>query len=117
MQREFVYTSQFEKSWQKLGFTDNDLFDLETELLRNPQIGDVVPETGGLRKFRVPAKGHGKRGGARVAYVDFVFAEKIYLIAAYAKNEKVDLSKDETKQISKMILSLTRDLKKGRKQK
>lgn len=39
MQREFVDTSQFEKAWQNLGFTDNDLLDLENELLRNPQIG------------------------------------------------------------------------------
>lgn len=117
MQREFVYTTQFEKAWQKLGFTDDDLIDLENELLRNPQIGDVVPETGGLRKFRVPAKGHGKRGGARIAYVDFVFAKKIYLIAAYSKNEKDDLSKDETKQIRKVIESLAKELKKGSEQK
>jgi hypothetical protein len=86
MRREFVYTMQFEKAWQKLGFTDDDLLYLEDVLLKNPQIGDVVPGTGGLRKFRIPANEHGKRGGARVAYVDFVFAEKIYLITAYAKN-------------------------------
>ena len=60
MQREFVYTEQFERAWQKLGFTDDDLIELERKLLKNPQLGDVVPETGGLRKFRIPANGREK---------------------------------------------------------
>lgn len=113
MQRVFVYTSYFEKAWQRLGFNDDDLCDLENELLKNPKVGDVVSGTGGLRKFRIPANGHGKRGGARVTYVDFIFAEKIYFIAAYAKNEKDDLTKDEKKNISKVIKVIENGLKKG----
>jgi hypothetical protein len=32
----------------------------------NPEAGDVVPETGGVRKVRWAAQGKGKRGGVRV---------------------------------------------------
>jgi hypothetical protein len=32
----------------------------------NPEAGDVIPETGGVRKVRWSRSGTGKRGGARV---------------------------------------------------
>ncbi len=32
----------------------------------DPEGGDVIPESGGLRKRRVPLPGRGKRGGARI---------------------------------------------------
>ena len=41
---------------------------LQNELLRNPEAGDVIKDTGGLRKMRFadPRRGKGKRGGLRV---------------------------------------------------
>lgn len=35
----------------------------------NPECGVILQGTGGVRKVRVPAKGHGKSGGARVVYL------------------------------------------------
>lgn len=52
----------------------------------NPQAGDVIPGTSGLRKARVPLAGRGKRGGARVISY-FVAARGVYLLLAYAKND------------------------------
>ncbi len=34
----------------------------------NPTCGDLIPDTGGLRKVRIGLGGSGKRGGARVIY-------------------------------------------------
>lgn len=34
----------------------------------NPESGEVMPETGGVRKIRWAREGIGKRGGARVIY-------------------------------------------------
>ena len=34
----------------------------------NPEAGDVIPESGGVRKVRWSRAGAGKRGGARVIY-------------------------------------------------
>jgi len=38
---------------------------VQNELIENPHKGDVIPESGGLRKLRVenPKRGKGKRGG------------------------------------------------------
>ena len=48
-------------------------------LLKRPGEGSVIPGSGGLRKIRVAAKGHGKRGGARVIYYWQDAAGKIWL--------------------------------------
>jgi mRNA-degrading endonuclease RelE of RelBE toxin-antitoxin system len=42
--------------------------DLILYVALHPEAGDVIPETGGLRKLRWAAKGRGKRGGSRVIY-------------------------------------------------
>jgi hypothetical protein len=62
--------------------------------------------TGGLRKIRIALEGQGKNGSGRVAYVDFTVRETVYLITAYPKNEKDNLSKAERNAIAKMIVRL-----------
>jgi hypothetical protein len=37
-------------------------------IARNPEAGDIIPETNGVRKIRWARSGIGKRGGARVIY-------------------------------------------------
>lgn len=56
--------------------------------------------TGGLRKARFAFKHHGKSGGVRVCYVDFVIEETIYLITVYSKKQKDNLSKQERNNIN-----------------
>jgi len=75
-------------------------------LLNNLNAGAVIPHTGGARKVRIVAKGHGKRGGARVIYVDVVVKEKIYFVDVYAKGEKDNLTQTEKKTIAEMIRRL-----------
>jgi len=77
--------------------------------LQNPKAGKVIRGTKGLRKLRVAFKQQGKSGGARVAYVDFTAYETIYLITAYSKNDKDNLSKEERNTIAKMIVKLECD--------
>ena len=96
MKRTFIETPNFTQKWHKLGLTDDDLRDLQNAILTDPKnAGDVIPGTGGIRKIRIAAKGHGKRGGARVIYVDIDVKEVVYLLNVYAKNEKDDLTSAE----------------------
>lgn len=106
MKRKFVMTPAFDRSWAAIGLHDSDLTALQDTLLLDPDAGEVIPGTGGARKIRVPAKEHGKRGGARVIYVDLVVLEEIYLLAAYAKNEQTNLTPDEKKIIRSLIKTL-----------
>ena len=60
---------------------------LQWTLAARPEIGKVIPGSGGLRKIRWTAKGHGKRGGTRIIYYFHKEAGEIWLITIYAKNE------------------------------
>jgi len=82
---------------------DDDLAKVQGILLARPDAGKVIPKSGGLRKLRVAAKGHGKRGGARIIYYWVVARDRILLLDIYAKNEKDDLSAAELKLLRTLI--------------
>ena len=63
----------------------------------NPEAGDLIPGTGGIRKVRWSRAGTGKRGGVRVVYFFYDRARPLYLLMVYAKARKEDLTADEAK--------------------
>lgn len=69
-------------------------------IARNPESGDVIPGTGGVRKVRWSRPGGGKRGGARVIYFYHHADAPIYLLLAYAKAKREDMTPDEKKAIT-----------------
>lgn len=103
MKRKFVIMPIFDRQWRDMGLDDNDLQCLQVQLLENPQAGKVIKGTGKLRKMRFALPGRGKSGSSRILYVDFVLAETIYLIFAYPKNEKDNLTNEECNNIKKLI--------------
>ena len=68
-----------------------------------PECGDIIPGSGGLRKVRVGRDGMGKRGGARVVYYSYNERFPILLLALYAKNEKGDLTAAEKRELAASI--------------
>ena len=103
MTRHFIMLPEFDLKWAEMGLTDKELKALQEELTINPTKGDVMQGTGGLRKIRIAFEGRGKSGSARVCYVDFAVYERIYLITAYAKDQKDNLSKSERNEVKKLI--------------
>ena len=112
MTREFVMLPEFDRQWLKMGLGDDELRQLQETLLQNPKAGDVIRGTKGLRKIRIAFQGQGKSGSGRVAYVDFAVYEMVYLITAYSKNEKDNLTKAERNAIARMIVLLEHSLEK-----
>jgi len=111
MTRTFIQTHEFSRNWDALGFSDEDLRILEIDIMTNPDKYPVVQGTGGLRKARIALEGKGKRGGARVCFVDFVFADTVYFITVYEKKDKDTLSQKECNNIKRMIESIKRTLR------
>lgn len=67
-----------------------------TELLsKNPEAGDVMQGTGGMRKLRFATQGRGKSGSVRVVYYYYNVSVPLFLLRVYAKNEKANLTKAE----------------------
>ena len=102
MTREYIIMPEFERQWKAMGLSDTEL-----KYLQEP----VMKGTGGLRKIRVAFEHQGKSGSGRVVYVDFPAYETIYLITAYPKNEKDNLSAAERNAIRKLIEQLEQCLK------
>ena len=85
--------------------TDEAYRELQRALLENPELGAVVPGTGGFRKMRwaQAGRGKGKRGGLRVIYYYLTADRQIWLFTMYDKDELTDLSADEKRALKKAI--------------
>lgn len=79
--------------------SDDEYREFQQFLADNPDWGDVISDTGGLRKIRWKAKGKGKRGGVRVIYFHKVSESQIRLLLIYKKGIQDDLSSDEKRQL------------------
>lgn len=110
MTRTFVELPLFRSKWKDLGLNDNDLRRLQEEILADPKIGSVMQGTGGIRKMRFSFEHRGKSGSIRVIYIDFEVYEKIYLITAYPKNEKDNLTAAERNELKQLVSILERQL-------
>ncbi len=115
MTRLFVELPIFRSRWKDMGLNDDDLKRLQEQLLADPKIGAVMRGTGGVRKMRFAFEQRGKSGSIRVIYVDFEVYEKIFLITAYPKNEKDNLTDTERTEIKQMIHALEEQLKENAK--
>ncbi len=84
-----------EKIW-----SEEERTELVDFVAHNPEAGDVIPGTGGVRKLRWARSGSGKRGGARVVYFYYRPDCPLYLLLAYAKAQATDLTADEKKAVA-----------------
>ena len=104
MKALFVELPAFAK--YRADFLDDEGFrSLQTLLLKNPEAGDVIEGTGGLRKLRYgdTRRGKGKRGGLRVIYYWWSAGLQFWLFTLYDKDELKDLSADERKALKGML--------------
>ena len=79
--------------------------ELQNVLARNPELGDLIPGTGGFRKARWvdPRRGKGRRGGLRIVYYYFASDQQIWLVTLYDKDEAADLTTKEKKALRDAI--------------
>jgi len=97
-----VETERFVKDARPL-LPEPERMELLAFVAMNPQAGEIIPETGGVRKLRWALAGRGKRGGARVIYYYHSQDLPVFLLEVYAKSEKANLSKAERNAMKKLI--------------
>jgi mRNA-degrading endonuclease RelE of RelBE toxin-antitoxin system len=83
--------------------TDDEYRLLQAYLVNRPDVGKIIPGSGGLRKLRWSAGGRGKRGGIRVIYYWFVSRDIILLLYAFPKSERDDLTTEQLRKLRKII--------------
>ncbi|MEO7742011.1 MAG: hypothetical protein ABIR98_03650 [Usitatibacter sp.] len=104
MQALFVELPAFDRN--RSNYLDDEAFRrLQHELLENPDSGDVIPGTGGLRKVRFAdaRRGKGKRGGLRIIYFWWKQGCQCWFFALYDKDEFDDLSQKQKRILKGML--------------
>lgn len=97
-----IETSIFTRRVRVL-LTAEEYRQMQIALVLQPDLGDIIPGSGGLRKLRWSGLGKGKRGGVRVIYYWVVSRERILMLLIYAKGEQDDLSRDQLKVLRKIV--------------
>ena len=97
----FIETPIFTADLNEL-LTDDEYAEFQRYLADNPRLGDVIQDTGGLRKIRWAANGKGKRGGVRVIYYYLTADAQIRLLLIYKKGIQDDLTEKQKKILRKL---------------
>lgn len=104
MKRLFIeakwFTAEVAHS-KSVGLLEN----IQALILEDPERGDLIQGTGGVRKLRTadPSRGKGKRGGYRVLYLDLADREHTHLLLLYDKGSTEDITSDEKKAIKALV--------------
>jgi hypothetical protein len=98
----FVETKLFTKLVQQY-LTDDEYARLQQSLIVNPEAGDVIPGSGGVRKLRWGVTGRGKRSGLRVIYFLRLRRGESWMLTLYAKNVADNIPAKVLKKIKEEI--------------
>ena len=106
-----VETPAYLRRAGRLQISEDELDTIKLLVAQQPDIGDVIPGSGGARKVRVRAKGKGKRGGYRIVTFYSGVALPVFLLDIYAKSEKTDLTRGQIKNLRIVTNSILNEFK------
>jgi mRNA-degrading endonuclease RelE of RelBE toxin-antitoxin system len=98
----FVETKLFTRLVQEY-LSDDEYSRLQQALAADPELGSVIPGSGGVRKMRWSVAGRGKRGGLRIIYFLRTRHGQIWMLTLYAKNVAENIPAHVLRQIKEEI--------------
>ena len=115
MKLTFVYLSPFLADARRLKLVDEDLQELESALMDQPDAGVTVAGTGGVRKIRFsPSRWRrGKSGAIRVMYMYFPGAAHVYFFLAFGKNEQANITPQQKELCRAYAANIKKRLERG----
>lgn len=100
---EIYETNIFTKQINEL-ISAEEYRQLQSVLVINPLAGALIKNSGGLRKIRWRISGKGKSGGIRVIYYYVTSDNKIFMLIAYEKSKKDDLTQKQLASLRKLVI-------------
>jgi mRNA-degrading endonuclease RelE of RelBE toxin-antitoxin system len=92
-------------------WTEDERADFIDYIALHPDAGEIIPQTGGVRKVRWGRRGSGKRGGVRVIYYYHDMNHPLYLLMIYAKAARADVSREARDALAEFSARLKRSLR------
>lgn len=93
-------TDDFSKIWRSY-WTQEEYDRFKDHISQNPEEGDVVEGSHGLRKIRWSTKGRGKSGGVRIIYYNQLSNGKVWLVTIYTKSKDATLKSSTLKKLNR----------------
>lgn len=110
-------TEAFSRQAAKVGLTDDERLEIAVLLSEEPTRGELIPGTGGARKFRFPKAVKGKRVGYRVVSYFAGHDVPVFLLDVLDKGDRLNLSQWERNYLKKLLGRIADDYKKAEKEK
>jgi hypothetical protein len=82
---------------------DESYAEFQQYLADQPEAGDVIQGTGGIRKIRSNQPGTDKRGGVRVIYYWRAAEDQILMLLAYRKAKQSDLTPSQKRALRVVV--------------
>ena len=99
------FTRPYERAIRKL-LSEDARREMEAAIVAAPDAAPVIRGTGGIRKLRWAGSGRGKRGGIRAIYYWLAVRGAIYMLAAYAKADRDDLTATDRKTLARLVAAI-----------
>lgn len=90
---------------------DTFLNQLQNDLLKDPEKGDIMPRLQGLRKVRMALRGRSRAGGARVIYLYLPRHDTIIFFYVYTKAKSENLTPDQEKRLRAAVETIKREFR------
>ncbi len=101
-------TRSYERAVRKL-LGEEARKEMEDAIVAAPDAAPVIRGTGGIRKLRWAGSGRSKRGGIRTVYFYHAGPEAVYLLTAYAKANREDLTPADTRALSRLVAEIKKE--------
>jgi hypothetical protein len=102
-----IESLQFTKLWPDY-WSEEEHGEFAAFLASNPEVGDIVPGSGGCRKMRWARAGRGKRGGVRVIYTAHLACGALVLLTIYSKSAQENIPSHILRKIAEEVGDATR---------
>lgn len=94
------------RAMKGMGLDEAVVTEIEAMIVRAPDAHPMIKGLRGARKARFPLPGRGKSGGGRTIYYVAIAPGVLFMMTAYPKNERDDLSPEQRKAILEAIASI-----------
>ncbi len=101
-----IETESYLRDAKDAGMTEDERNAAVDLVAANPESGDVMQGTGGVRKARLAGRGKGKSGGYRIVWYFGGGHIPVFLLTVFGKGEKANLTQGERNALRSMVVSL-----------
>ena len=101
-------TRTYERAVRKL-MSEVERQKMEAAIVADPGRAPLLRGTGGIRRFRWAGSGRGKRGGIRTIFFHHAGPETIYMLTAFAKADREDLTPADRKTLSRLVVAIKKE--------